>query len=402
MGFTILGFCDQWDEYERRDYALMSRLAKFDDIENIIYIQPVLPLTSLVKFVLGRADQYATFAWRQVFSEGIVQKKGKITILQSFAILPYNVKSIFGSVNSKLTDWLRIFQGNYMLRKKKVSSVVLWISNPYFNSNLIGKFGERLICYNLCEDYAEKHSDMNYRRLLKQEDEVISRKADLLFMPSEVLVEAKKHLNNTYLIPNGVDYEHIRKGAEMPLPIDMEKIPLPIIGYIGLIGKHISFSLIRFLVKKRPNWSFVFVGPVSDETVEYREVYKLSNVYFLGSKSAYAIPSYLANFDVCTVFYPFNRGNEIKSSMKLYLYLASGKPIVSYPVGGAQNIPDLVYLANSPEEYLFQLEQALKEDSDIKVEKRLNYTKCNSWNERARDAHALITNKLGSRGGKNV
>jgi hypothetical protein len=81
--------------------------------------------------------------------------------------------------------------------------------------------------------------------------------------------------------------------------------------------------------------------------------------------------------------------------MKLYLYLASGKPIVSYPVGGVQSLSHLVYHAHSYKDYIDQIEYALQHDSETKSKERICFAEANSWKKRAEDIHAYIERELG-------
>lgn len=404
MKYVVIGFCDQWDEFERRDRAIMSRLSAYDDVEKIIYVQPPLTLVSLIKYLCGCADTYASLAWKQIFTKGFIQRSGKVIIMASFCAFPYRGTQLMIDINIFITNSLRIFFAKYILSRIKTNKrVVLWISNPYFNSKLIGKFGEKLVCYNLCEDYIQKHPLSNFRTRLTIEDDVLSKRADILLMASDELVQKKSKLNkNTFLVPNGVDYDNVRLSMDEPRPADLAGIKRPIVGHIGLIGHHNDFDLIKYLAIKRPSWSFVFVGPITGKPVLFDEVSKLSNIYFLGAKSADRVPAYLSFFNVCVFYYFKDYANKARNSMKLYLYLASGKPIVSYPIDGVQTMPSLVYSADNCEEFLSNIEHALKGEEDYKAAERMQYAMNNSWDKRASDINNIITSSLEQREGSHV
>ena len=76
--------------------------------------------------------------------------------------------------------------------------------------------------------------------------------------------------------------------------------------------------------------------------------------------------------------------------MKLYQYLASGKPVISYPVGGAQEIPDLVHMAHTQEQFIDLLEKALCDDTPQMARARIDYARQNSWDTRADQIARLL------------
>jgi glycosyltransferase involved in cell wall biosynthesis len=353
-------------------------------------------MVSLIKYLCGCADTYASFGWKRIFTNGLIQRNGKVIIAASFCAFPFRGIQLIIDVNVFITNSLRIFFVKYILSKIKTNKrVVLWISNPYFNSKLIGKFDEELVCYNLCEDYIQKHPLSNFRTRLAIEDYMLSKKADILLMASEELVQKKSKLNkNTFLVPNGVDYDNVRLSMDGPCPADLNGIMPPIVGHIGLIGHHNDFALIKYLAIKRPSWSFVFVGPITGKPALFDEVSKFSNIYFLGARSAVRVPAYLSLFNVCALYYLKDYANKARNSMKLYLYLASGKPIVSYPIDGVQTMPSLVYSADNREEFLSNIEHALKGEEDHKVAERMRYAMNNSWDKRASDIHSYIVDRL--------
>ena len=72
--------------------------------------------------------------------------------------------------------------------------------------------------------------------------------------------------------------------------------------------------------------------------------------------------------------------NRTGSSMKIYQYLASGKPIVSYPVADAECFSDVIYLANDRNEYIELVGRSLNESlDDPKVALRKEYARQNDW-----------------------
>ena len=66
--FDIVYFADYWDDMWRRRQQLAWGLAKSDMVEQVVYIERPLPVTSYLKFLIGRADRDGMDRWRRVFS----------------------------------------------------------------------------------------------------------------------------------------------------------------------------------------------------------------------------------------------------------------------------------------------------------------------------------------------
>ena len=72
-----------------------------------------------------------------------------------------------------------------------------------------------------------------------------------------------------------------------------------------------------------------------------------------------ALPGYVAGFDVCTI--PFLRSplTEATNPVKLFEYLATGKPIVARRLPELEPYESVVSLYDEPEEFVTQVVHAL-------------------------------------------
>ena len=104
-----------------------------------------------------------------------------------------------------------------------------------------------------------------------------------------------------------------------------------------------------------------------------------SNIFCVGQKQYQALPSYLAYSDICFQFYRTGRKNDSRNSQKLFLYLASGKPVVSTPSADVEAYANLVIIAKSANEFIQGVEQSLSHDNDLFVKKRQTFARQNSW-----------------------
>ena len=159
----------------------------------------------------------------------------------------------------------------------------------------------------------------------------------------------------TYLIPNAADIDHYREvNLDNIEPNDnIALIPRPIVGFLGAVEHWIDLDLIEYLAGRLPQYSFVFVGPAHVET---SRLSRYDNVFFLGRKSFDDLPSYIAAFDVCMNPYILDDVASGCSPLKLYEYMAAGKPIVSVRMPEAEKFVDLVEIADSYKEFAQKIE----------------------------------------------
>lgn len=116
-----------------------------------------------------------------------------------------------------------------------------------------------------------------------------------------------------------------------------------VVTYSGSLGKGRGIELIATLSSNFSNAFFLVLGGEDRLVAEYREVYrKISNLCFFGHIPHREIPKFLSSSDILLMPYDkvINEPGEINtadycSPMKLFEYLASGKPFV------AANLPSL-------------------------------------------------------------
>jgi glycosyltransferase involved in cell wall biosynthesis len=77
----------------------------------------------------------------------------------------------------------------------------------------------------------------------------------------------------------------------------------------------------------------VLVGPVeSNAEAALARLTQLPNVFHLGRKPQATMPAYISGFDVCLNPFKRSRVADSVNPLKVYEYLAAGKPVVSTPM----------------------------------------------------------------------
>ncbi|MCL2004399.1 MAG: glycosyltransferase [Oscillospiraceae bacterium] len=222
-----------------------------------------------------------------------------------------------------------------------------------------------------------------FKRRLKN---AVSR-ADLILVSPAAHAAQMQTLGKPVLpLPEGVDFEAFHSVMErnLPFPSDLFTVKNPIIGQTGPIDADANLPYIETAARAHPEWAFVFVGPVRAELSSWEG---LPNIHLLGEKPRNHLPAYISRFDVCVN----TAKSEDSSPVRLYEYLAAGKPIVSTPhPAQVLDYTEAVYLAGTPEEFIACCKKAIGERDAWKARRRVEYGRAASWDARAAELERVL------------
>lgn len=167
---------------------------------------------------------------------------------------------------------------------------------------------------------------------LKAMEQALLDRADVVFTGGYSLYEAKRgRHDNLHAFPSSVDAHHFRTARNgHASPSDQAGIPGPRLGYYGVIDERLDLGLIRDIAAARPDWSFIFLGPVVK--ISHDDLPRAPNIHYLGQKSYAELPSYLSGWDVALMPFALNEATRFISPTKTPEYLAAGRPVVSTPI----------------------------------------------------------------------
>lgn len=360
-----------WRMNPSSQIQIPSRLARHN---RVLFVNPALsPLTPLRRLIKGdKVDMLPR-----------IQSFGNVTVLTPM-LLPFK-DSWFGS---RFSRSLRIRQIRSVMRELGFTDPILIVGGA--RPDTLGCLGEKASVYHCNDDYSSGVEYMGLPRswLMKREKETLD-KVDLVIVVSQYLLNKKaaEH-DRVFCVPTGCDAAHFGNAATRSegIPSDMKKIARPVIGFMGYINNRINFDLVREISVARPDWSFVFIGATMSTVNKQKldSIDSLENVHMLGFRDKETLPDYVRAFDVCLIPYVDNEFNRASNPIKLYEYLATGKPIVSSRIPAVGSFKELVYLASDRDEFLQQIERALAEsDGELQV-KRMKVARQNDWDVRAR------------------
>ena len=359
-------------EYTMLEMAAMNR---------VLYVEPFVSiLTVLQAKVMGKKSA----AFRPGFGWGIRWITPRLVVYTPPPIaIPFQHRFMWVlQINIAVLAWLV----KRVMRRLKFTRPILW-TYLFRLAGMVGRLSEKVAVYDCIEEEEFFAEGVETKQRVRQMEDDLCRRADAVFVLNEQLYRTKHHLNpRTIKAPAGVNIGHFGKASstDTVIPKDLSVLSHPIIGYFGQVDPwKIDLELLAHVARLRPRWSIVLVGPPY-EAADHPCIKGLTNLHILGAKPYEDIPGYLKGFDVCLLPFKVTDGTRNGTPLKLFEYLAAGKPIVSTDIPSAHLFPGLVYVGHSHDDFVNQVEQALSAADRQIVERRLNTARENSWGKRAR------------------
>lgn len=384
----------KWEGMWRNRHQLMFRFARKN---KVMYVEPVFTIHKLRK-QLRQGYRGVSEIWHDARHAGVTRAAENLYIYHSPAYIP-----IFGRFPlDKITWWSWNLCFKQTMKRLGFIRPIIWLSQPKM-THFVGNYNETLTIYHIVDEYLA-YGDMNLERRarLQSAEHQILKKVDLVIVVSKKLLQTKGIFNkNTYVVPNGVDYASydLTLLSNEPLPADVARLPKPIIGYSGLISARLDLNLLRHIASTNPEWSLALIGDIDDRGCE-RELEglrQLTNVHFLGLKKIEQVPYYIKAFDVGIIPYIINEETENLSPLKLYDFMAAGKPVVTTDFPTAREFKDIVYVADRKETFTRRIDEALCEKDDSLYVKRRRTASQNTWDHRVSQLSRLIESRLTDR-----
>jgi glycosyltransferase involved in cell wall biosynthesis len=215
--------------------------------------------------------------------------------------------------------------------------------------------------------------------------------SDAVFTTSPETAQALGALNRRCrFLPNAVDASllvdpaRVRCGQSTP----------PRVGFVGVISARTDIALLGAIADALPRAQLIVVGWVdNDRLVEFRALLNKPNVVFVDRVPFGQVPAHIDSFDVCIIPHRDHPLTRSQSALKLYQYLARGKPVVTTPVNGVTEMAGAVHVARSPVEFVAMVSNLVDRgagDHDAVVQ-RVSVAAAHTWDIRAREAWDHLT-----------
>jgi hypothetical protein len=224
------------------------------------------------------------------------------------------------------------------------------------------------------------------------------KSADLVLASATLIQkDLRQYRDDVLLIENAVEPSDFEKVTDFDpeLQLVLKKITngyAKVIGYYGAIAEWMDFELLAYCAIKNPEYLFLLVG----KTYPGIKIPKMRNLISLNRISYRFLSQLLEFINVCMI--PFKK-NDITihtSPVKMFEYLAAGKPVVSTDLPEVTKYSNVVYTAGTKEEFEKQLHEAIKREGDIVYQRMAKDVAVeNSWGQRVRQVLHVLADKKG-------
>lgn len=381
---------ERWNGLWRNRHQLLTRLARRN---RVLWVEPRPYLAEALQGLTNRrlaADH--TLAWPrpQPVQDGLFVYRDPLWLALS-GRPPLR----------QITAWGRGLALRAALRQiGSGQAPILWLFRPD-QGDVIGQCREQMVIYHAVDEYAayemEFQADQAANRPshVQALEQTILARADLALVTSAPLLAAKRAWQpNTHLVPNGVDFAEFAAARAHPQePAALAAVPHPRLGFVGAINEKVDLRLLAGLAAANRGWQIVLIGPV---TLRYNlddlaELQGQPNVHLTGALPVAQVPHAIAACDVCLMPYKINAWTHHISPLKLYEYLAIGRPIISTAIPAVADMAPLVGVAPDATAFANQVELALRQAPDeTAAAARRQFAAGQTWDARVERISDLI------------
>ncbi len=392
-GHDILCFAPgPWDDIWRNRHQIMTRLAQAN---RVLYIEPWPNLRPMLREWRSGRLRLAEFR-----GPDLTQVGPSLFVYRPPDWAPRAARFPLRTA----TEAVYMVSLRRVLKRLQIREPILWLFLPDMEV-FVGRFDEKLVIYHMVDEYSGYHGvGESWRAVMQSMEERLARKADLVFVSSPTLLERKKALNEcVYLIPNAVDYDTFAaiSLSEDDPPEDIADLAPPVVGYVGAINDKLDVDLLARIAGSARGWSVLLVGPVRIEDAgsqrALEQLRELPRVRFLGRRDVTDVPRYISACDVCLLPYRINEWTRNIDSLKLYEYLACGKPVVATDVPAVRRFGEVVEIATGETDFLARMNAALQLDSPLLQSRRRDVAAQHTWEHRVASISVAIEGRLKGR-----
>ena len=371
-----------WDEIWGSRQQIMSCLA--DEGHRILFIERQVGPEHLLRDHSMRVRKLN--AWKQSALRSPVKN---IYLWQPPLLFPGRYYStIFNRFGQSI-----LFQRlKPILRQLNIQHPVLWLYPPH-SAPLIGRFLEIISVYHCIERFIGGQSGIK-RAVMEKQELALLKKVDLVFTHAEGLQRLYQPYTKRpiMILPSAADVQRFQSISS--IHPDVQKIPQPRLGVVCTLDGRIDVDLLLGVATQQPDWHLVIIGPVRPGRINLDEFFSLPNVHYLGLRPFSDLPGYLNGIDVCLIPYVRNELTEYISPIKLFEYLAVGKPIVSVDLPEVKLLSQFILTAHNTPEFIIAVQNALAENSTTLQAARRKVAWEHTWETRAKQAWSEIAKVL--------
>jgi teichuronic acid biosynthesis glycosyltransferase TuaH len=333
---------EPWDDVWRRNQYLIDGLLRRDPRLRVLFVEPSNDMLHTV--VSGR---------RLVRGRGLRQAEGydgRLHLLQPDKVLP--------RVAGPMADALLRSAVRRSVGSLGMTRPTLWVNDPSW-AGLVTATGWPSL-YDMTDDWLAADRAERERDRITANEAVLMRECAVVVVCSEGLRQTRVAQRPVELIPNAVDVERYRAPRARP-----DDLPTGSAVYVGTLHEDrldVDLVLRTADAAASVNGTVVLVGPIALTSQNAARLREHRAVTLLGARPWTEVPAYLQHASVLIVPHLVDAFTDSLDPIKLYEYLAVGRPIVSSGVAGFRDTARTGLVVSAPSEFADAVARTLRHD----------------------------------------
>jgi len=267
------------------------------------------------------------------------------------------------------------------------SATVLWVADPRLVEPALA-VPHDVFVFDAIDDWRQ-HPWAGYQTVSRGY-ELAAGRADIVFAVHPRLLEMLRPRGHAEVLFNAVDAEPWAAAGPASELAGMRR---PLVGYVGMIQQRVDGGLLAGAARLLPEATFVLAGQVSPS---YRRALGdlPGNVLLIGPRPYAEIPAFVAACDVCIVPHLRDDLTGTMDPLKLYEYLAAGKPVVSTVPSPNPALSGVVRIATEVGAFAEAITAEVQCDDHERRRVRRAAVSAQTWPARADRALAVVEEAL--------
>lgn len=189
------------------------------------------------------------------------------------------------------------------------------------------------------------------------------------------------------VVPNGIEPDEW-SGPVPPAPSWFDSIPGPRAVYVGTLDSRLDIAGLTRVAAARPDLQIVLIGPAPDGAY-IAPLKALANVTIRGEVGRREVVGVLRNTELTLLAHRRTPLTEAMSPLKVYEYLAAGKPVLATDLRPVRGFGPRVHMTESVSDFVDLIDPALAQGT-LAEDERLAFVSDNAWPSRHREILTLL------------
>ena len=257
-----------------------------------------------------------------------------------------------------------------LMSEMNITEPIIIYQHPYWYK-LASRFTSESQVYDCLDYFAGFYPDQK-AQILHREKSLIND-VDTIIASSEPLKQHVSQFKSAITIRNGCEFEFFAQVSETG------NKARPKIGFVGAVAEWFDIQLVVELALLRPDWDFDVYGSFAEQRGNVPR--NVPNLCFHGEVPYESVAGILATFDVGIIPFKITEMTKFVNPVKVYEYLAAGKPVVSSPLPELEGLEHLdVLLASGSTQFAEKIQEIFDLlQGPESVDRRRMFAKENDW-----------------------